>query len=289
MNVVLIGLSPRDQAALGLFMGRSLKGWTWQACAPERLTEWTDPCVFVLDLATLSMARHTAGAEADLAQLMHQRSVVLLVSSNDQSWQAADRLAPARSGWVWLGKPYGSDGMREALEKAAAHARTTRTVLAVAPQPTPAVLADPLPPAPMSPVALSSVAAPESEDDSQGLSAPELQAHLVQQPVANGFVFLRHLSEMLKQNQPFEARFTLQNCLVIHPQNGWVASNTPLAVIKRVCRSDALASVVVMRPLDGNEAEDLTQRLGMAPTALDLFLGQLVRDSLEQAHSASHP
>lgn len=278
MNVVLIGLSPRDQAALGLFMGRSLKGWTWQACAPERLTERTDPCVVVLDLAALSMARHTAGAEAELAQLMHQRSVVLLVSSNDQSWQTADRLAPERSGWVWLGKPYGSDAMREALEKAAAHARATHTVLA-----------DPLPPAPMSPVVQSSVAAPETEDDSQGLSAPELQAHLAQQPIANGLVFLRHLSDMLTQNQPFEARFTLQNCLVIHPQNGWVAANTPLAVIKRVCRSDALASVVVMRPLEGNEAEDLTQRLGMAPTALDLFLGQLVRDSLDQAHPAPTP
>lgn len=291
MNVVLMGLTPRDQAALGMFMGRTLKGWTWQTAEAARLAEVSDQDVFVMDLASLGMARHTAQAEAELARLMHQRAVVLLVSSHDETWQSAHRQAPERAGWVWLAKPYGSDSMREALEQAA---RTVRHG-AVARKPAEPSFAEVTPHTtlPASAVAPSSTPVkaaaitPEPDEDTQGMNATELQARLTRQSDPARFVFLRHLSQLLMQDQPFEARFTLQNYLVVHPQDGWVAANTPMAVMERVCNSDALASAVTMRTLQASEAEDLTQRLGMAPVALDTFLSQLVQASLEQASTCS--
>jgi hypothetical protein len=47
-------------------------------------------------------------------------------------------------------------------------------------------------------------------------------------------------------------------------------------VIQQVCRSDVLASAVTMRVLDGLQAEERTQRLGMRPSELEAFLWALV-------------
>ncbi len=117
------------------------------------------------------------------------------------------------------------------------------------------------------------------------LNAAELRARLTALPEPDGHVFLRQLSEMLALNHPFEARFTLQNSLIVHPADGWIATNTPMTVIRRVCQSDALASAVSMRAIDGPQAEERAQRLGMPPSELDVFLWQLVAATLDQPAS----
>lgn len=286
MNVVLVGLTPRDQAALGLFLGRSLKGWTWRVCELDRVSDCGARDILVLDLASLGMGRHSADAEAALASLINHRAAVLLVSRTDESWQAADRAASPRAAWVWLGKPYGSDGMREALAQVASivkqvtapNPKPHRMSIDVTwlPEPRFTPSARPPEPGPM-------VEAADAEDEAHGLTPADLQARLAQTAESGRYVFLRSLSDKLLQKQPFEARFTMQHCLVVHPQDGWVAANTPMAVMERVCNSDALACAVTMHALTSAEAEDLTQRLGMAPMALDVFLSQLVRASLDQA------
>jgi hypothetical protein len=80
----------------------------------------------------------------------------------------------------------------------------------------------------------------------------------------------------------------VQNSLIVHPQDGWVATNTPLSVIERVCQSDALASAVDTRQMDAAQAEDRVARLRMPPIELDAFLYALVAATLDK-HSATHP
>lgn len=107
------------------------------------------------------------------------------------------------------------------------------------------------------------------------MTAVELQQRLAQLPQATGHVFLRQLVHMLAQQRPFEARFTVQNSLIVHPADGWIASNTPMLVMQQVCRSDNLASVVSMREIDTAQAEDRAHLLDMHTRDLDSFLGEL--------------
>jgi len=63
--------------------------------------------------------------------------------------------------------------------------------------------------------------------------------------------------------------------LLVHPQNGWVAFNTPLAVIDRVCNSNAMASAVALRHIGAAEAETLVQRMRLTLQELEPFLLRL--------------
>ena len=94
--------------------------------------------------------------------------------------------------------------------------------------------------------------------------------------------FLRKLAAMLMQRQPFEARFTVHNSVIFHPVDGWVASNTPMMVIERVCQSDALAAAVTVREIEGSQAEERAHRLGMPLRELDTFLWELATASLDK-------
>jgi hypothetical protein len=113
-----------------------------------------------------------------------------------------------------------------------------------------------------------------------GLSAGELQARLAALPEVEDHVFLRQLSALLVQGHPFEVRFTVQNSLICHPSNGWMATNTPMQVIERVCQSDVLASAVSAREISAAQAEERAQRLGMQHQALDVFLRDMVTATL---------
>ena len=86
---------------------------------------------------------------------------------------------------------------------------------------------------------------------------------------------------MLEQGQPFEARFTVHNSVIFHPADGWVASNTPTAVIERVCQSDALAAAVTVRAIDGIQADERAHRLGMNLRELSTFLWALASAALD--------
>ena len=116
-------------------------------------------------------------------------------------------------------------------------------------------------------------------------AAPGLGVAAFAQAVASsspsaGPRFLRRLVEALDGSEAFEVRFTVQNSLIVHPRDAWVASNTPMGVILRVCGSEALASVVSIRALAEDEAQMRAHRLGMPIAPLGPFLGDLASAAL---------
>lgn len=316
MNVVVAGLSPRDEAAFAFFMNRTMKGWSWKSTPAGRGAVLPAADLLVADLVSLGLAHWSEAAEADLLRLLHGTPAVLLVPSNDRTWAEMDAGTVKRHSLVWLAKPYGAEAMRVALEEAAASStaiavplegpatarlNTSGQPLAVEPvlprhppDDAPAALREvrlpirsPMPlvstPTPTAPLAVSRTpAASGMGDDIPQLSAAALQARLAVLPQDGRHVFLRKLSEMLAQKVPFEARFTVQNSVIFHPADGWVASNTPTLVIERVCQSDALASAVNVREIDGLQAEERAHRLGMPLRELDAFLWGLAFATLDK-------
>ena len=318
MNLVVVGLSPREEAAFGFFISRTMPTWTWQSVPGGRGAVLPQSDMVVADLVSLGLAQWSDEAEANLIRLLQGTPAVLLVSTHDRSWSGKTAFA-AQHSLAWLAKPYGTKDMQAALEKTAAVVELAAQAFVPVPgvrarvqRPVP-VTATPLPAASIFPVTVQ----PESEvaevapaplvvdvtevllpaalaaqpQEMPGLTATDLQARLLALPDETGYAFLRQLSTMLTQAHPFEVRFTVQNSLIVHPEDGWVATNTPMTVIGRVCQSDALASAVDFRAIDGAQAEERLERLGMPLAELDAFLLELVSATLDkqsQATSASH-
>ena len=301
MRLLVGGLSTREEAALGFFLDRSFKNWTWQSAVPDAQAVRPQVDLVVIDMAAFGWAHWSETSEAQLLAWLKGTPAVLLVSAHDRSWSVVQE-RPANASMVWLAKPYGTQAMREALDQVAA-AHTA--------QAEPAIIRPVMPPVVVAPVLVAPVLVPvrsvpapatlvpaahqpakvltatvEPPSEAPGLSLAAFQARLALQPENTPHVFLRVLSDMLKQPLAFEARFTVQNSLIIHPSNDWMATNTPLQVIFRLCESDAMASAVTVRTLDDAQAEERAQRLGMPPQDLEAFLWNLVAATLDKRAAA---
>ncbi len=319
MNVLVAGLSPRDEAAFGFFLGRSLKGWSWSSTPAGRGTVLPKTDLLVADLVAMGLGQWSVAAEAELLRVLQGNAAVLLVPANDQTWATMDPATVRQHALVWLQKPYGTEDMREALEKAAAARRASSTTAVPAPERSAGRGAAPATAltqrAPVAPLAtglsaptvvprpsvrpvlqtVSFQAAPlpqrslhhEAGDEVPGMTVQQLQARLASLPDAERHLFLRRLASMLAQGQPFEARFTMQNSVIFYPSDGWVASNTPTSVIERVCQSDALAAAVSVREIDGPQAEERAHRLGMPLLELDTFLWTLAAATFDRKSDRS--
>jgi hypothetical protein len=311
MNVVVLGMSPREEVAFGIFWNRFMPDWRWRSteAGSEATPGPTD--LIVANLGSLGLAHWSEVAEAKLQALLHGAPAVLLVPANDRSWSAlqASTLQPA---WVWLPKPYGAQEMCTAL-KQAAHwvGKLAAAVVAPAPQAAPAVGAfaargvsalSPVSAAVAVVVTMPALAAVRQVASQaavarppvtpaavpgkvllQGLSARGLKNRLAAMPAGSGNVFLHKLSAMLALGRPFEARFTVQNALVVHPEDGWIATNTPMLVIERVCQSDTLASAVSVREMDEVQAEERALGMAVPPRELEAFLWELVAATQDKA------
>lgn len=311
MNVVVAGLSPRDEAAFGFFLNRSMKGWSWSSTPAGRGTVLPKADLLVADLVALGLAQWSVAAEAELLRVLHGNTAVLLLPANDQTWATMNPETVRQHTLVWLQKPYGTEDMRQALENAAAARKAAQAPPpmtqglskrgatassagqdAKAPR---GVLDGEVRTAAVSPVikavlpTVSFKAATKPDpvprhdhgDDIPGLTVQQLQARLAVLPDAGRHPFLRTIAAMLEQGQPFEARFTVHNSVIFHPADGWVASNTPTAVIERVCQSDALAAAVTVRAIDGIQADERAHRLGMNLRELSTFLWALASAALD--------
>ena len=133
MNVVVAGLSPRDEAAFGFFLNRSMKGWSWSSTPAGRGTVLPKADLLVADLVALGLAQWSVAAEAELLRVLHGNTAVLLLPANDQTWATMNPETVRQHTLVWLQKPYGTEDMRQALEKAAAARKAAQ-----APPPKPA-------------------------------------------------------------------------------------------------------------------------------------------------------
>lgn len=311
MNVVVAGLSPRDEAAFGFFLNRSMKGWSWSSTPAGRGTVLPKADLLVADLVALGLAQWSVAAEAELLRVLHGNTAVLLLPANDQTWATMNPETVRQHTLVWLQKPYGTEDMRQALENAAAARKAAQ-----APPPMTQGLSkrdatassagqdakaprggldgevrtaavSPVIKAVLPTVSFKAATKPDPVprhdhgDDIPGLTVQQLQARLAVLPDAGRHPFLRTIAAMLEQGQPFEARFTVHNSVIFHPADGWVASNTPTAVIERVCQSDALAAAVTVRAIDGVQADERAHRLGMNLRELSTFLWALASAALD--------
>jgi hypothetical protein len=282
MNVILSGFSHRNELAFDFFLKRFLTGWHWTSVPGSREVVFPTADVLLIDLAACGWAQHNELAQAQLVKAVGNQVAVLLVSAQDRSW-ADTPSADKKDAWIWLAKPYGSEGMRDALTRAAELLKgKQRSVSPVAPADAKPVLAKVI----SSVAVLQPLQGPIEElrqtpdpVPEHALSPADLAARLVNLPPER-YLLLRKLSAGLHLRQPFEVRFTVHNSLIVHPVDAWVATNTPLLVILRVCASDALAASVTLRDIDADQVEERVHRLGMMPHDLNVFLFDMVAATL---------
>jgi len=281
MKLVVSKLSPREEVAFGAFLRRHFASWQCELLPEQRPSQLPPADLYVLDLAPMGFRHGSEQALATLLDMLHGKPAVLLLPAHEGSWSALDIPAEHRPHLLWLHKPYSTDDMRKALDQAAASAPPAEQAPQAVPTPAPAPVAvvvaiPPAPIAPPMPAPKSTSLAPgAAEVPEQGLTIAELQARLAALPQPAQGAFLSTLAQWLASGEPFEARFTLQHMLLVHPQNGWVAFNTPLAVIDRICSSNAMASAVALRHIGATEAETLVQRMRLTLQELEPFLLRL--------------
>lgn len=281
MKLVVSKLSPREEVAFGAFLRRHFASWQCELLPEQRPSQLPPADLYVLDLAPMGFRHGSEQALATLLDMLHGKPAVLLLPAHEGSWSALDIPAEHRPQLLWLHKPYNTDDMRKALDQAAASAPPAEQAPQAVPTPAPAPVAvvvaiPPAPIAPPMPAPKSTSLAPgAAEVPEQGLTIAELQARLAALPQPAQGAFLSTLAQWLASGEPFEARFTLQHMLLVHPQDGWVAFNTPLAVIDRICSSNAMASAVALRHIGATEAETLVQRMRLTLQELEPFLLRL--------------
>ncbi len=267
MHLTVVGMSSRDAHVFDLFMRRYFPAWHWSHLAASREIRLGNAKRLVLDLAAHGLAQGSQSALLRLCQLVGDRPVVLLVSGRDQTW--ADMAeAQQKAHWLWLPKPYGAERMREALNRL----RTLEVTSSAATSAS--IPVDVVAPKEVAPVPERNEVHSESTRAAPTLDVDELASLLTGTPPER-FTLLRQLLVALRRLQPFEVRFTVQNSLIIHPLDAWVATNTPLQVISRVCDSNALAAAVSIRDMDPADAEDRAHRLGMSMHELNVFLYEI--------------
>lgn len=266
MKLVVSGLSARDEVALGMFLKQVLKNWKLTTAA-SRGGALPPADVYLIDLVAWGLGQWSEKAQSDLIDLLNGTPAVLLSSAHERSWDRMDAGLAIQHGLTWVFKPYRSADMQEALETAA----QARAKVAAEPELAQAEV----------PAEAATARTPVHEAEHPGMTIQQLHQELAATADGDQHVFLRRLSDMLQNAQPLEVRFTIQHLLVIHPEHGWVASNTPMQVIEMVCRSKGIASSVSMRPIGAAEAEDWAQWLHMPLVELEPFLLQLATATLD--------
>lgn len=299
MKLLIGGLSPRDGAAIELFLRREHPDWTWALLPADRQAAWPRADALILDLAAYGWAQASAEHAAQLQQRLGPQPAILLVSAQDPSWaDLRQRVATPR--WVWLGKPYNAAAMHDALsalthivrQPPAAPVVVAPATLARTPHadPSSAAASTTTPPTAVpaqttvSPTTskqnrpLARINAVQIASDFEANPGQSRCAELLARLTAGGdrHRLLRHVAEGCASRTAFELRFTLNHCVVVHPTQGWAASNTPQAVVVQVARSDTLARSVAVRALSDAEAAARISQLGLARLPLADWLADLL-------------
>ena len=229
MKAVLVALPERDAFALTLFVGKVLEGWQCGVADLAHPVPAGD--LYVVDMDAW-LARHgRAQAGAELAALVGERPAVLV---GNVPAQVAAHGAP----WVVLPRPYGAQSMRSALEEAwTARARPTAAPADVAPAPAEVFFStSAFGFSTAEPMRVAQATPPPTLGEG-ALSIEAFRACVDSSPNEACRHFLRQLGDRLAQPGAFEMGVTLINGIIFNPAQAWVASNTPLSVMRMVCRS----------------------------------------------------
>ena len=287
---MLLGVPARDAFALELLMSRALPGWRCASALPEPAWPAADVYVLEGAAWTQRPDAPPQRALAPLAARAGVTPLVLIAPSlatREGAWWAAAGAA-AGPRWKLLHRPFGAQAMSEALAwagraaaeppdaapAAAAPApavaapdapdRTAMRGAARAPASTPPRAADAAPPPPgASALFTSSVigigvdaspaspaAAPPPQIGEGELSLQAFRACVAQSPHPAARRALTRLADRLAAPGAFEIGLTLINGLLFDAERQQVASNTPLSVLRMVCRSRALTQHARLADLD---------------------------------------
>lgn len=280
MKAVFVGLPERDTFALSLLVGKYFPTWTYQAQEPAHICLCGE--LFVLD-AEGCAKQGGATSAMDWLQAVRGKPTVLITGhmSDEAEQHLNEHMAAtpaAQSLLVRLQRPFGAQDMRDALqalERKAAEQPAAAPPASAQPAPplpdcTPACTAGPTqatqPPlivfdSSRMPSFVSS-ATPMFNLDSGAPPAPEPAAQPLPElgdgqltlqeflecmehcPSAESRAFFEGFVEQMASGHPFEMMLTLINRLIFHVGEGWVASSTPVSVLRVVMRSRSLGRLV---------------------------------------------
>lgn len=264
MNIALVGMPPRESAAMTIFMGVALKGWSTQSVAAQAGGSLPLADLYVVDLAGIGLDQWSVKAEGDLLRLLAGRHALLLVAANNTTW--GDKLASHE--WqklVCLHKPCKTQALREAL------LRCTPQEASLTPGhevPLSLVAAPRLAPAPSA--ALGAHAGPAA---ASGASVSDsMRALQLLFPTLHEHLLLSTLLRLVALETPHELRLSVHHAIVMHPTQGWVAHNATPDLLERLSRDGSAVRSMSVRPLAGVEVLQCVRRMGVSSGSLDTFL-----------------
>ena len=291
MHMALVGMAPRETAALTIFMGVGMKDW---ACKPVHMQvglALPAADMYVLDLLGVGLAQWSVRAEGDLRNLLAGRNALLLAPGHS-SWEGK-LTSNERQKFAILNKPYKTQALRDALALCAPSSEAAATRPKAAPaaisvstsqrllQPSVVRPLKPLQPGRPALASLPTKPRPAvARRVADGSSYESLLALRVLFPELNTHVLLRSLLDLMASDTPQELRLSVHHAIVMHPKQGWVVHNVTPEVLERLARDDSAASSISARTLESAEILQRVSRLGVSSGSLDTFLWRMAERSI---------
>lgn len=271
MKVVIYAMAERDAAALSVLIGKEFSGWTCEVQLAHTPWKLAAADAYVLDMTGMGAARCTEPLAAEVLNATGTTPALLVTMANDTGWSDCALFKTREAHVHVIRKPYGAEAMRAALRETFRKRQTPNPEAAVDASRVDTLrrrVTD-------KPPSLHNVTSLPAGDDISSLTVVEFQAWVAGFSADARHLFFRKLAPALAGGRPFEICLTLQHSVIVFPDENWVATNTPMAVILRLCKSDALASVATIRAVDADTVMKRVGGLGMNIEPLEPFLWNL--------------
>lgn len=314
-NILLMGLTDHEAAAVEIMIGMN---WRDHRCItlkrelslaiPEQHAAARSCEACVLDLFGLGMRKYSPANATRLMEVMAGRPAVLLTWGDGGGWLEA-KLPLAKGQHIgWVGMPYTSAGLRDAIKKVKEAAERmvppAAAAVAAAPAAVPAwrramELADqlkrkaapmrarasapmPLPKAQASSVSLAPPAT-RMATDAVGLGKGALAALLQVFPLLRDQPLIGLTEKIIGHDGPMLLRIGTDAAFVTHTRAGWLASGLPVSALLKLLRTPRLVESVRAEPLDPDHVEETVRqrfdgKFHRAQKPLDVITWELVSD-----------
>ena len=314
-NILLMGLTDHEAAAVEIMIGMN---WRDHRCItlkrelslaiPEQHAAARSCEACVLDLFGLGMRKYSPANATRLMEVMAGRPAVLLTWGDGGGWLEA-KLPLAKGQHIgWVGMPYTSAGLRDAIKKVKEAAERmvppAAAAVAAAPAAMPAwrramELADQLKrkPAPMRARASAPMPLPKAQASSVSLAPPAtrmatdavglgkgaLAALLQVFPLLRDQPLIGLTEKIIGHDGPMLLRIGTDAAFVTHTRAGWLASGLPVSALLKLLRTPRLVESVRAEPLDPDHVEETVRqrfngKFHRAQKPLDVITWELVSD-----------
>lgn len=314
-NILLMGLTDHEAAAVEIMIGMN---WRDHRCItlkrelslaiPEQHAAARSCEACVLDLFGLGMRKYSPANATRLMEVMAGRPAVLLTWGDGGGWLEA-KLPLAKGQHIgWVGMPYTSAGLRDAIKKVKEAAERmvppAAAAVAAAPAAMPAwrramELADQLKrkPAPMRARASAPMPLPKAQASSVSLAPPAtrmatdavglgkgaLAALLQVFPLLRDQPLIGLTEKIIGHDGPMLLRIGTDAAFVTHARAGWLASGLPVSALLKLLRTPRLVESVRAEPLDPDHVEETVRqrfdgKFHRAQKPLDVITWELVSD-----------